>query len=223
MLRNIDDISEVFPVAEFSSNEREQLLTITKANTHAPIHRASYMDLITVPKFSSSGKCTGLRVLVGLFSSTAYNGSANLIPLLRVKIKKVLQRSRFSETTHSIRALTNIIDNYPRDMLFRVSVDELFEDVAGTLELQERQRIKVFLRREQYGRFYSAIVYVPQELFNRTLRVNIGEILMESLEGKSSDFSSTFSESVLARITYTIHVDQRLCSQKGIGGDSATG
>ena len=208
VLRNIDDISEVFPVVEFSSNEREQLLTITKANTHAPIHRASYMDLITVPKFSSSGKFTALRVLVGLFSSTAYNGSANLIPLLRVKIKKVLQRSRFSETTHSIRALTNIIDNYPRDMLFRVSVDELFEDVAGTLELQERQRIKVFLRREQYGRFYSAIVYVPQELFNRTLRVNIGEILMESLEGKSSDFSSTFSESVLARITYTIHVDK---------------
>ncbi len=208
VLRKIDDIGAVIPVADFSSDGREQSLIITKANTHAPIHRASYMDLITIPKFSSSGKCTGLRVLVGLFSSTAYNGSANLIPLLRVKIKKVLQRSRFSETTHSIRALTNIIDNYPRDMLFRVSADELFEDVAGTLELQERQRIKVFLRREQYGRFYSAIVYVPQELFNRTLRVNIGDILMESLEGKSSDFFSTFSESVLARITYTIHVDK---------------
>ena len=65
----------------------------------------------------------------------------------------------------------------------------------------------MFLRREKYGRFYSALVYIPHELFGRPLRVGIEKILMETLKGKSSDFVATFSGSVLARINYTIYVD----------------
>ena len=207
ILKEYADISEVLPIEDL--NTEKPALTVTKANTLAPIHRASYLDLILIPRFSAAGACTGLRAVVGLFSSTAYNGSASLIPVLRTKIKRVLQRSRFSETTHSIRVLTNIIDNYPRDMLFRVNTDELFKDVAGTLELQERHRVKLFLRREQFGRFYSALVYIPHELFSRELRVKIEQILTDSLKGHSSEFLATFSGSVLARINYTIHVDKK--------------
>ena len=208
VLRQMDKIDDVMPVDEFRTDKNEQELLITKANIHAPVHRASFMDLIRIPKHSKTGSCTGVSVVAGLFSSTAYNRSASNIPVLRLKTKHVLQKSRFSETTHSIRALTNIIDNYPRDLLFRVTGEELFEDVAGILELQERHRIRVFLRREKFGRYYSTIVYIPQELFNRTLRIRIEEILMESLGGISSEFFATFSESVLARITYTIHVEK---------------
>lgn len=208
ILRGYEDIGHVLPTDALGSNGEVQSLVVTKANSHSPIHRASYLDLILIPKFTAGGARSGVRVIVGLFSSTAYNGSASLIPVLRTKIKRVLQRSRFSETTHSIRVLTNIIDNYPRDMLFRVSDSELFEDVAGTLELQERNRVKLFLRRERYGRFYSALVYIPHELFGRELRVKIEQILMDSLKGESSEFLATFSGSVLARINFTIYVDK---------------
>ncbi len=208
IFRDYDDLTTVMPIDALFAKAKDQSILITKANSHSPIHRASYLDVIVIPKFSAAGNFTGIRAVAGLFSSTAYNGSASLIPLLRTKIKLVLQRSRFPETTHSIRVLTNIIDNYPRDLLFRISVDELFEDVAGTLELQERNRVRLFLRREPFGRFYSALVYIPHELFGRELRVKIEGILMESLKGKSSEFFATFSGSVLARIEYTIYVDK---------------
>ncbi len=208
ILKKYDDIGEVLPVSDFGANEAEQVLSIIKSNGLSPVHRSTYMDLINIPNYSETGSLIGVRVVLGLFGSTAYNGSAGLIPLIRNKIKYVLQKSKFAETTHSIRELTNIIDNYPRDMLFQVSGDELFEDVAGILELLGRQRVKVLLRREQYNRFYSAIVYIPQELFNRNLRIKIEEILMESLRGNSSEFSATFSASILARITYSVYVDQ---------------
>lgn len=208
VLKNYDEIGEILPDPDFGTNEAEQVLSIIKANEQSPIHRPTYMDLINIPNYSDTGTLIGVRGILGLFGSTAYNGSASLIPLVRNKIKYVLQRSKFAETTHSIRELTNIIDNYPRDMLFQVSGDELFEDVAGILELLGRQRVKVLLRREQYNRFYSAIVYIPQELFNRNLRIKIEEILMESLRGNSSEFFATFSASILARITYSIYVDQ---------------
>lgn len=207
LLGSLGRIDDIVPVDEISTEAIERSLLITKANVHSPIHRSSYMDLIAFPDFTD-GVCTGIRIVAGLFGSNAYNGSASLIPVLRDKMKYVLRRSRFSSTTHSIRVLTNIMENYPRDMMFQVSQDALFEDVADTLELQEHLRVKVLLRREQFGRFYSAVVYVPHELFNRTLRVNIQEILMESLNGISSEFESTFSGSVLARITYIIRVEK---------------
>ncbi len=209
ILREYEDLGKILPISALTIDTKTdcQSLIVSKANIHSPIHRSSYLDFILIPKYTAAGACSGLRAVVGLFSSTAYNGSASLIPLLRTKIKRVLQRSRFSETTHSIRVLTNIVDNYPRDMLFRANSDELFEDVAGTLELQERNRVKLFLRREQFDRFYSALVYIPHELFGRPLRVKIESILMKSLKGKSSEFFATFSGSVLARIEYTIYVD----------------
>ena len=208
LLKTVDDVNVSLPISEMSADEFGQSLLITKTNSEAPIHRASYMDLVAFPDFSEDGECKGIRVVVGLFSSSVYNGSVGLIPVLRNKMKYVLRRSRFSSTTHSIRVLTNIMENYPRDMMFQVSEEALFEDVADTLELQEHSRVKVLLRREQFGRFYSAVVYIPHELFNRELRVNIENILMESLKGTSSEFLVIFSGSVLARITYTIRVEK---------------
>ncbi len=216
ILRDADCLETIVPGIQVGACIPEDSVSINKANILSPIHRASYLDMVKAHKYSSAGNCIALRLFLGLFSSTAYNKSAEAIPIVRNKIKRVLQKSRFSETTHSIRALTNIMDNYPRDLLFRVSVAELFEDVAGILELQERNRIKVLLRSEQYGRYFSAIVYIPQEIFSRNLRVRIEQILMESLGGVSSEFFAAFSGSVLARITYTIHVDKDSVTKRSL-------
>ncbi|MDE0309931.1 MAG: NAD-glutamate dehydrogenase [Acidiferrobacterales bacterium] len=208
-LKSIDNIDQIFPIGDLASMIENPSLLVTKADAPSPIHRVDNMDLIVFPNLSAAGECTGLRLFVGLFGSTVYNGSAELIPVLRDKMKYVLRKSRFSSTTHSLRVLTNIMENYPRDMMFQISKKELFKDVADTLELQEHLRVRVLLRREQYGRFYCAIVYAPHELFNRALRVRINDILMDSLNGVSSEFLSTFSGSVLARITYTIRVEKQ--------------
>ena len=160
VVRLVDNIDNLLPSNDFKVESCSGELVVTKANAKSTIHRADYMDLIAVPKFGEKGHCSRVRIIVGLLGSTAYNSSAELIPLLRIKIRRVLERSRFSETTHSSRVLTNIIDNYPRDMLFRVNVDELYEDVAGTLELQDRQRSPFVLApRKVWSILFSACLY----------------------------------------------------------------
>ncbi len=205
ILNSDKQVETILPTSGFGSDPREQSLLITKANTRAPIHRPSYMDLITVPKYSDDGQVSGLRVILGLFASTAYNRSVRAIPMLRRKQQHVIASSGLPENSYDGRVLANIIDNYPRDNLFRISNDELFEDVAGILELQERQRVRVFMKDDPYGRFCSVLVYLPRERYSRELRISIQDILMDSLSGESSQFDATFSESILARISYTIH------------------
>src|SRR3712207_7281324 len=51
--------------------------------------------------------------------------------------------------------LIEILETYPRDELFQISREELFEISMGILHLQERQRVRLFVRRDTYGRFRS--------------------------------------------------------------------
>ena len=45
----------------------------------------------------------------------------------------------------------------------QVSEDELFETAMGILRLVERQRTRLFVRRDAYGRFLSCLIYLPRE------------------------------------------------------------
>ncbi len=42
--------------------------------------------------------------------------------------------------------------------------------VRGIVNLYERQRVRVFLRRDAFGRFYSALIYVPRDRYNTQVR-----------------------------------------------------
>ena len=74
----------------------------------------------------------------------------------------------------------------------------------GILRLQERQRTRVFLRRDPFGRFTSAQVFVPRERFNTELRIRVGNELMSALEGQSIEFTPTLTDSPQARIHYLV-------------------
>jgi hypothetical protein len=71
-----------------------------------------------------------------------------------------------SSGSHDHKALVEIIETYPRDALFQISEDELLEIAMGILHLGERRRVRLFVRRDVFGRFFSALVYLPRERFN---------------------------------------------------------
>jgi glutamate dehydrogenase len=185
----------------------QQLLVVTKANSRAAIHRPAYMDFIGVNRFDADGRINGERCILGLFTSAAYNRNPHEIPLLRQKVKRVMERSGFSRASHAGKALQNVLDTYPRDALFQIAEEELLNIALGILELQERQRTRVFVRRDTYGRFYSCQVYVPRERYNRELRLRIQRILMDTFSGTGVELSTHFSESVLARLHFLVYTD----------------
>src|ERR687898_525258 len=95
----------------------------------------------------------------------------------------------------------------PRDELFQISEDELFKVSMGILHLQERQRVRLFVRRDTYGRFFSCLVYVPRDRYNTDIRQRMQDILQEAFNGESAEFNVRLSESVLARLHFIIYTD----------------
>src|SRR5215213_814035 len=111
------------------------LLNLTKANSRAVIHRPSYMDYVGVKKFDPSGKVTGERRFLGLYTFSAYSMSSLEIPLVRRKVRYVLERAGFPPDSHNEKDLIEILETYPRDELFQISQEELFEISMGILHL----------------------------------------------------------------------------------------
>ena len=186
-----------------------RILSIAKANRRATVHRAAHMDAIGVRLFGPDGGVVGERLFVGLFTSLAYSRNPRAIPLLRRKVSRTLERAGFPPQSHDAKALLHILDTYPRDELLQISDDQLYDAALGILNLQERQRIALFVRRDAFGRFASCLVYVPRERYNTELRQRFAQILEHAFQGTISNFSTELGESVLARVHYIIATPQR--------------
>ena len=59
-----------------------------------------------------------------------------------------MERAGFPEGSHSEKDLIEILETYPREELFQSSNEELFEIAMSILHLQERQRVRFFVRRD---------------------------------------------------------------------------
>ncbi|MEU6300040.1 NAD-glutamate dehydrogenase [Streptomyces erythrochromogenes] len=195
--------------ADARAKAREhRLLVLTKANSRSTVHRPSYLDYVGVKKFDADGNVVGERRFLGLFSSAAYTESVRRVPVIRRKVAEVLERAGFSPASHDGRDLTQILETYPRDELFQTPVDQLQSIVTSVLYLQERRRLRLYLRQDEYGRYYSALVYLPRDRFTTGVRLRLMDILREELGGISVDFTAWNTESILSRIHFVVRVPQ---------------
>ena len=186
-----------------------ELLVLSRADIRSTVHRPSHLDYIGIRQFDAEGRVCGMRRFLGLYTSAAYNRVPRDIPLLRRKAAAVLGRTGYPRNSHAAKALQNIVDTFPRELLFQVPAGELFETAMGILHLQERQRLRLFVHPDRFGRFFSCIVFVPRDRFSTASRLVIQRILEETFGGIDTEFTVLLSESVLARLYFVIHVDPK--------------
>jgi glutamate dehydrogenase len=179
-------------------------LIVTKANVRSRVHRRAYMDYIGVKIYGDKGEISGELRIVGLFTSTAYTRSTKNIPFLRQKVEVVLNRSGHPANSHTGKALQNVLETFPRDELFQIGVDQLFETAVGIQSLDLRPRARAFARIDEFDRFVSIIVYVPRDRFSTTVRISIGEFLAETFKGRLSAYYPFFPEGPLVRIHFIV-------------------
>ncbi|MER5879611.1 MULTISPECIES: NAD-glutamate dehydrogenase [unclassified Streptomyces] len=198
---------ERLPADARAKAREHKLLVLTKANSRATVHRPSYLDYVGVKKFDENGEVVGERRFLGLFSSAAYTESVRRVPVVRRKVEEVLRGAGFSPNSHDGRDLLQILETYPRDELFQTPADELRAIVTSVLYLQERRRLRLYLRQDEYGRYYSALVYLPRDRYTTGVRLRIIDILKEELNGTSVDFTAWNTESILSRLHFVVRVE----------------
>ena len=176
------------------------LLMATKSNRRSTISRPVHMDAIGIKRLDEKGRVVGLRMFVGHFTSNAYNNSPRDIPLLRRRLQMVMERSGFEPSSHDGKALMKILENYPRDELFQISTQTLFDTATGILHLQDRRELRLFIRHDELERFVSCIMFIPRDRYTTDLRRIIEAILSEELQGLPAAYYTQLDDSPLARL-----------------------
>ncbi len=186
--------------------EGGDLLIYSKTNRPSTVHRRARMDYIGVRKVSADGRIVGEARMVGLFTSKAYMEPASKTPLLQRKLGQILEAEDLFEGSHDYKAVVAIYESFPKDELFAASAEEIRAHVVGLLALQEQQHVRLFVRRDLYGRSVSLLVALPRDRYTAELGQRLQELFLRRFKGSSIDEHLEFGESGLAQLHYTVHV-----------------
>ncbi|WP_193164052.1 NAD-glutamate dehydrogenase [Microbulbifer hainanensis] len=211
IFKKLEETAE--PTPEYAFNEGKQkfyqgpnFLTFAKSSVKSRVHRAAYSDYVTIKRYDAKGEVIGESAFMGLYTSPVYTESPVKIPIIRRKMASVLESSGLAPHSHDGKALRRILDTFPRDELFQSSTQELFHTVMGVLSMNERAHLRLFIRQDPFGKFVTAMVYVPREQFNSSVREEICAHIAKAIKAKESDFTTYFSESILARVHFVFRV-----------------
>lgn len=186
----------------------QDLLFIRKWDHRSVVHRTAHLDVIVVKKLDNSGRCIGATMFFGLFTSTVYYQSVRNIPLMRKKIKNVIERYGYPETSHNCKELVTAIESFPRGELLQMSSDELFETATGIVKLLMIPRIKIFIRRDKQEKFLSLIVFIPEKKFSTETRQLIETIVCKQLNANVSKRYVQIGDASLTRLHLILKLNQ---------------
>ncbi|MFC5727992.1 MULTISPECIES: NAD-glutamate dehydrogenase [Nocardioides] len=199
------------PEAVKAKAREKTLLVLAKANSRSTVHRPAYLDYVGLKTFGPDGEVVGERRFLGLLSSAAYTESLLRIPLLREKVAEVMRRSGHDPHSHDGSALLDTLETYPRDELFHTPVDELAPVAEAAMQARERRALRLFVRRDTYGRYLSVLVYLPRDRYNTGVRHKFVRILTEQIgKGRigpeSVEFNVSINESTTARVHFVVRL-----------------
>ncbi|MDQ3357328.1 MAG: NAD-glutamate dehydrogenase [Actinomycetota bacterium] len=198
-------VSRLRPEARRTARE-PRLLTITKANSRATVHRPVYLDYVGVRQFDEQGAVVSEQRFLGLFTNSAYAESVTRLPVIGGKVRAILERSGFAPDSHSGKDLMGVLEHYPRDELFQTDIDRLSKTAHEVLHLQERRLFRLFVRKDEFGRFVSALVYLPRDRFNTAVRLRMQDLLRQAWGAESVDYTTRVGDSTLAQIHYVLRM-----------------
>ncbi|UPW16785.1 NAD-glutamate dehydrogenase [Agarivorans sp. TSD2052] len=205
--------SQIVSLSSYTSAGRELAtnntpLVLNKSNHKSRVHRPAYIDHVGVKIFDKKGKVIGEHRFIGLYASSIYNRSALEIPLINQKLARIMVNSALPAGSHAYKSLLNIMETYPRDELIQATEHELLDIGLGVEQIQERDLVKLFVRKDIYGRFYSCLIYTTKERYNTALRIDSQQILKQHFNSKEDvEFSTYFTEGSMARTHYLVRVE----------------
>ncbi|WP_231867656.1 NAD-glutamate dehydrogenase domain-containing protein [Snodgrassella sp. CFCC 13594] len=178
-------------------------LILNKSQRRANLHRNAYYDLIGIQKRNELGQVIGQWRFIGLYTAKAYLSSVWDIPILRQKADYVVNQCDFIHDSYKDKTLHFVLQTYPRDELFEIHAADLANIASGMVALNERPRVRLFTRVDDFKRYVSAIVYLPRDQFDTDMRMRVQQFLADQFVSGETDFNvQLLGDSQLARVHF---------------------
>ncbi|MBA0126420.1 NAD-glutamate dehydrogenase [Haloechinothrix sp. YIM 98757] len=183
------------------------LLVLTSASAPSTVHRPVHPYYIGVKTFDSDGNVNGEHRFLGMFTTSALHADVLDIPVIARMVREVIHRAGFPLESHSGQRMLEVLQEWPRAELFSTDIDSLYTMATGAITLADRRRLRLFLRKDPYGRFYSCLVFVPRDRYSTRSRQAMQDVLRRELGGTKVEFATRLGEAMLAQVHFTVYTD----------------
>ena len=185
----------------------ERLLVLTRASSPSRVLRPVYPYHLAVTIFDQNGLIVGEHRFLGMLTVTARQASVLDIPAVGRRVRAAIHRAGVPLESHAGQRMLEVISEYPREELFWASEQNLRDTAAGVLSLTQPRRLRLFLRREPYRRFFSCLVYLPRDRYSTRTRLALQQVLLRELDGWRVDHTARVGESSLAFVHFIVRTD----------------
>jgi glutamate dehydrogenase len=203
-----------------------QWVGIARTLEESPVLRAARLVVVTVRRPNADGSPGNAEhCFVGLFSAAAYRESVTASPVIQDKADYVLARAGFASMSHTGRELRTALEAFPRDDLFEIDADQLYDVMMGIVTVEERRQVRVFAFNEPGDLMMTALVFLPQTRFTNEAAADVAELVCQAAGGESQSFDTSIDGGDLARLRISVRrqaPDQTLPPTLALAGQIET-
>ncbi|MGH7949504.1 MAG: hypothetical protein ACREQF_09790, partial [Candidatus Binataceae bacterium] len=187
------------PVSAYLFDGPPLLVAKTRAASH--VHRRRPMDCITVRREPADGGAV-FDHFIGLFTSRAHGQDAQRVPFLRAKLQAVLDAEKAPAGSHDYKAIVAAFNSFPKDELFRASVEELRQQLRLVLDVPSADDVRLHILSDTHHGEVIVLVVMPRDAFSVEVRVRIQEALARRLGGSLIYYYLALGEGYTARLHF---------------------
>ena len=204
---------EPVPLAELKPAEREQLerpelLTISRTNRLSTVQRRVRMEYLGLTRRDAQGRVAGEFRILGLFTRKGYAEPARTTPVLRDKLRRILEAEDVVPGSHDEVTLTSLFQALPKDELFQSPTDALHRTLVGLLHAEEHREIRTLTRIDHHTRTVSVLIAVPRDVYSPQLRERLQELLTQTYGAERIDAEVSLGDRNEALARFLLQLDR---------------
>ncbi len=179
------------------------LFWITKGENPSQIYHKGRLDVIVVRSFSEDGNPRGWHLFFGLYAKGAYGEKADGLPLLRLKLQRILQSIKVVAGSYDYKRVIMLYNILPLEELLISPAEEIQELITSILHAGPEESCVVLQRlRKEY---LALLVVLTQERYSARLEEEIKDRLGRVLKAEEVENRLLIYEQTLAFLWFFIY------------------
>ena len=180
-----------------------RLLVIGQTLAESTVHRRSRMHTIVI-RGVEGDSVVGERRFIGLFRSRAYAEEAEHIPILRHKLRLIIEREGWLPGSHDQREAVKAFNSMPKEELFSASAAEIAEEIKTILAQYYAQDVKALLRPDAAGSGVSIMIIMPADRYSGRVQRALQAALVRELDATLLSYNVVMGGGAQARLHFRL-------------------
>ncbi len=187
--------------------DEHHLLQIGGTAEMSTVYRQVSMQCIDVARVDGSGELASVFRVVGVLSHRATAEPATATPVVRYKLRRILELEDVLAGGQDEAALVSLFQALPTAELLQADIPTLRRTLVELLAAEHEHDVRAILRADPGNGLVSAVISVPTELYSSALRRRLERFLLIQLDGNRVDADVSLADRPEAILRLVVHVD----------------